>query len=69
MTVSCVVNRRPQAGHARRRLIATPSSPVRLSMTRLSGLRQYGQYIPITSRSGSYARKAQVIGKLQACNY
>ena len=44
MTVSCVVNRRPQAGQERRRRIAAPSSLVRLSMTLLSGCLQYGQY-------------------------
>src|ERR1700740_1471183 len=44
MTVSCVVNRRPQAGQARRRRIAAPSSLVRLSITLLSGCLQYGQY-------------------------
>jgi hypothetical protein len=37
MTVSWVVNRRPQSGHDLRRRIATPSSAVRLSMTLLSG--------------------------------
>jgi hypothetical protein len=42
-TVSCVVNRRPHSGHARRRRIAAPSSVERLSITRLSGLRQKGQ--------------------------
>src|SRR5215469_4741966 len=44
ITVSCVVNRRPQAGQARRRRIAAPSSLVRLSITLLSGCLQYGQY-------------------------
>jgi hypothetical protein len=49
MTVSWVVKRRPQAGQDRRRRIAAPSSAVRLSMTRLSGFRQYGQYTRSTS--------------------
>jgi hypothetical protein len=40
ITVSWVVNRRPQPGQDRRRRMAAPSSAVRLSMTRLSGLRQ-----------------------------
>jgi hypothetical protein len=44
MTVSCVVKRRPQAGQDLRRRIATPSSAVLLSMTRLSGCLQNGQY-------------------------
>jgi hypothetical protein len=44
MTVSWVVKRRPQAGHDLRRRIAAPSSAVLLSMTRLSGCLQYGQY-------------------------
>src|SRR6185437_15182413 len=44
ITVSCVVNLRPHSGQDRRRRIAAPSSAVRLSMTRLSGYRQYGQY-------------------------
>jgi hypothetical protein len=44
MTVSWVVNRRPHSGHDLRRRIAAPSSAVRLSMTRLSGWRQKGQY-------------------------
>jgi hypothetical protein len=70
MTVSCVVNRRPQAGHARRRRIAVPSSPVRLSMTRLSECLQYGQYTRSPPRRPRCrALKAQAIGKLQACNY
>ncbi|SQD94244.1 hypothetical protein FMEAI12_2420003 [Parafrankia sp. Ea1.12] len=37
-----VVNRRPQAGHDRRRRIAAPSSASLLSTTRLSGCRQKG---------------------------
>ncbi|CAI7978896.1 hypothetical protein FRAHR75_530024 [Frankia sp. Hr75.2] len=39
---SMVVNRRPQAGHDRRRRIAAPSSASLLSTTRLSGCRQKG---------------------------
>jgi hypothetical protein len=50
--------------------MAAPSSPVRLSMTRLSECLQYGQYIPITSPVSEPKRlKAQAIGKLHACNY
>jgi hypothetical protein len=49
MTVSWVVNRRPHSGHDLRRRIAVPSSAVRLSMTRLSGFRQKGQYMRFTS--------------------
>jgi len=44
MTDSCVVNRRPHSGQDLRRRIAVPSSATRLSMTRLSGWRQNGQY-------------------------
>jgi hypothetical protein len=44
MTDSWVVNRRPHSGQDRRLRIATPSSAARLSMTRLSGCRQNGQY-------------------------
>jgi hypothetical protein len=44
MTVSWVVKRRPQAGQDLRRRIAAPSSAVLLSMTRLSGCLQNGQY-------------------------
>ena len=44
LVVSIVVNRRPHCGHCRRRLIAAPSSWMRLSTTRESGLRQNGQY-------------------------
>src|SRR5712691_3113946 len=45
ITVSWVVNRRPHSWHDRRRRIAAPSSAVRLSITRLSEYRQYGQYM------------------------
>ncbi|GAA2625535.1 hypothetical protein GCM10009863_45250 [Streptomyces axinellae] len=45
---STVVKRREQWGHWRRRLIAAPSSAVRLSTTRLSGCRQKGQCIDST---------------------
>jgi hypothetical protein len=40
ITVSWVVNRRPHSGHDLRRLIAAPSSAVRLSMTLLSAFLQ-----------------------------
>jgi hypothetical protein len=54
MTVSWVVNLRPHSEQDRRRRIAAPSSAVRLSITRLSGWRQYGQYMrsPPASRYG-----------------
>jgi hypothetical protein len=44
MTDSCVVNRRPHSGQDLRRRIAVPSSATLLSITRLSGWRQNGQY-------------------------
>jgi hypothetical protein len=44
MTVSCVVNLRPHSGQDLRRRMAAPSSAVLLSITRLSGCRQNGQY-------------------------
>src|SRR3712207_5493434 len=40
---STVVNRRPQAGHERRRRVVAPSSASRESITRLPGLWQKGQ--------------------------
>jgi hypothetical protein len=49
ITVSCVVNLRPHSGQDLRRRIAAPSSAVRLSITRLSGCLQYGQYKAVTS--------------------
>jgi hypothetical protein len=39
------VNLRPHSGHWRRRRMAEPSSAMRLSTTRESGLRQNGQYM------------------------
>src|SRR6476469_993498 len=45
LVVSTVVNRRPHSGHWRRRRMAEPSSAIRLSTTRESGLRQNGQYM------------------------
>ncbi len=53
-TVSCicstVVNRFSQTGHWRRRRIAPPSSATRLSTTRESACRQYGQCTNHSSR-------------------
>ena len=46
---STVVNRRPHAGHERRRRVVAPSSASRESMTRLSALWQNGQRTALTS--------------------
>ena len=45
LAVSVVLNRRPHSGHCLRRRIASPSSLVRESITRVSGWRQNGQNI------------------------
>ncbi len=47
LVVSTVVKRRPHSGHCRRRRMAEPSSAMRLSTTRESGLRQNGQYTSV----------------------
>src|SRR5215813_5280200 len=70
ITVSWVVNLRPHEGHARRRRIAVPSSPVRLSMTRLSGFLQYGQNtrsppVPTTEP----VPRTQLVDEPHRCNY
>ena len=43
--VSTVVNRREHCGHSRRRLMAWPSSLIRVSTTLVSGFWQKGQCI------------------------
>ncbi|BAS08503.1 hypothetical protein AHiyo4_19250 [Arthrobacter sp. Hiyo4] len=55
LVVSTVVNLRPHSGHCRRRRMAEPSSAMRLSTTRESGLRQNGQYMvsPPSMSSGA----------------
>src|SRR3569833_853674 len=76
-TVSCVVNRRPHSAHDRRRRIAAPSSVERLSITRLSGLRQKGQCIspPSSARHVVTCRLRRLhcvtttCGELHPCNY